>query len=87
MFLGLDESEEITTVPYTDFRSSTLLFPFVRGSQYPLLRATEFSWAAGAVKCGCVPCGPILDAFMLERNSADSDKTILAKKDRQPRLA
>jgi len=53
MFPGLDESEEITRVPYTDFRSSTLLFGFVRGSQYPLLRATEFSSVASAVSMGC----------------------------------
>ena len=52
MFLGLDESEEIRRVPYTDFRSSTLLFGFMRGSQYPLLRATEFGSTIGAVRVG-----------------------------------
>ena len=52
MFLGLDESEEIRRVPYTDFRSSTLFFGFMRGSQYPLLQATEFGSAIGAVRVG-----------------------------------
>jgi len=52
MFLGLDESEEIKRVPYTDFRRSTLRFGFMRGSQYPLLRATEFGSATGAVGVG-----------------------------------
>ena len=52
MFPGLDESEEIRRVPYTNFRSSALLFGFVRGSRYPLLRATEFNSVAGAVSVG-----------------------------------
>jgi len=75
MFPGLDESEEIRRVPHTNFRSSALLFGFVRWSRYPLLRATEFRAVTGAVSVGvCVPCWPILDAFKLERNSVDRDK-------------
>jgi len=52
MFPGLDETEEIRRVPYTNFRSSALLFGFVRGPQYPLLRATDFSSVTSAVSLG-----------------------------------
>jgi hypothetical protein len=85
MFPGLDETEEIRRVPYTNFRSSALLFGFVRGPQYPVLRATDFSSVTSAVSLGCA-CWPILDAFKLERNSVDADKADYHKKDRQPLL-
>ena len=57
MFLGLDELEEIKTVPDTKFRRSALLFGFVRGFQSHDEQAIEFGSSTGAAKVGYALAG------------------------------
>lgn len=58
MFLGLDELEEIKTVPHTKFRRSALLFVPVRGFQSHDEQAAEVGSTTGAAKVGYALAAP-----------------------------